>query len=69
MLLLRRLKAQLFSIDVFLHNVLRHIKTGTGHIVIASSLSRIDLKELVLSISSVKLDIKIGKSHIVQIFQ
>ena len=60
---------QFLAVNKVFHNIFCHIKSGTGHIIIASALSCIDLKELELAVSSVVFDIKIGKSHIMQFFE
>ena len=60
---------QFLAVNKVFHNIFCHIKSGTGHIIIASALSCIDLKELELAVSSVVFDIEIGKSHIMQFFE
>ena len=64
-----KFKRQFFSVNIFFYYIFCNIESRSCHIIITSSLAGVDLEETVFAITPVILDIKVGESYIVQIFQ
>ena len=69
MLFFCNLERNFFIIYKFFYEVTGYVETGTGYIVVGTSLSCVDLKEFVTVVADILFDIKVGKSYITDGFQ
>ena len=65
----RQDEGQVLALHPVLHQELGDVVAGAGDVVVAAALAAVDLKELVLAVPTVVLDVEIGEAHIVHLLQ